>query len=136
MECLYCTGKTRVTNTRHQIRTGSVWRRRTCLECQAVFTSVETPSLEKSIVVQYARSKTKPFDRQRLFISLYESCRHRKTAVADAEGLTRTVISKLLPEVIAASLPKATITSTSLGVLKNFDTAAATYYAAFHPNSK
>jgi hypothetical protein len=68
-------------------------------------------------------------------MSVYDSLKHRKTALGDATGLTDTVISGLLPLMKDAVLNKSDIISITTEVLKRFDKAAATYYKAFHPDT-
>lgn len=132
MVCIYCSGETQVVNSRLQKKSNQVWRRRRCLTCQAVFTTTEGTTLENNLVINH-KGRVEPFSRDTLFISVYDSLKHRKTAVADATALTATVWAKLLPHITNASLDKAVITETSLEVLRRFDKAAATSYQAFHP---
>ena len=66
-------------------------------------------------------------------MSVYDSLKHRKTALEDATGLTDTVISKLLPHMKDAVLDKSLIIITTTTILKRFDKAASTHYKAFHP---
>lgn len=132
MVCIYCKQDTRVVNSRPQKRTNRVWRRRTCTVCGTTFTSVEAIDLSGSITVKDAKALT-PFQRDKLFMSVYDSLKHRKTALSDATGLTDTVVGKLLPLMKDAILDKSDIAGTATEVLKRFDKAAATYYQAFHP---
>ena len=71
--------------------------------------------------------------REKLFISIYESCRHRPTAIADAIGLTDTIIN----ECLSAQKPSGVIQRSDVlaitgRVLTRFDIVAGTYYAAYH----
>ncbi|MDL2341473.1 MAG: hypothetical protein QFB87_00115 [Patescibacteria group bacterium] len=72
------------------------------------------------------------FSRDKLFLSLYNSLQHRPTALADASGLTDTVISKLSPQVQAGIVRPAQITQLATVALHRFDTAASVHYQAFH----
>lgn len=74
-----------------------------------------------------------PFSRDKLLVSVYDSLRHRKTALSDASGLTNTIIGRLLHMVENAQLSKNDIARTAIAVLKRFDAVAATHYGAFHP---
>lgn len=132
MVCIYCKNETRVINSRPQKRTNRVWRRRTCMICGTTFTSVESVDLSGSIRVRDIKA-LQPFQRDKLLLSVYDSLKHRKTALTDATGLTDTIISKLYPLMHDAILNKADIIIISTEVLKRFDKAAATYYKAFHP---
>jgi transcriptional regulator NrdR family protein len=73
------------------------------------------------------------FNRDELFISIYESCKHRKSAPRDATALTLVVIGDLLKLIDQGSIQQANIVQAVHKVLKRFDQAAATYYAAYHP---
>lgn len=74
-----------------------------------------------------------PFSRDILLVSVYDSLRHRKTAINDAEGLTNTVLSKLYAGLSGATVERDELVRIISTVLKRFDKAAATHYLAFHP---
>lgn len=132
MVCIYCHSETQVTNSRAQKRLNHIWRRRHCKGCGATFTTLETPDLLKSVSVTTGRH-LEPFSRDKLFLSLYDSLKHRKYPVSDATGLTDTVISHLLALVIHGVLDPEDIIKATIPVLTRFDKAAATHYQAFHP---
>jgi transcriptional repressor NrdR len=132
MVCPYCNSSTSVVNSRPQKRTNSIWRRRRCDNCQAVFTSTEQIDLEKSLVIARLGS-LQPFLRDNLFISVHDSLRHRKTALRDATALTDTIIARLLPLADNGTLDRDQIVTITTVTLEHFDTAAAVQYAAFHP---
>lgn len=131
MVCIYCGGYTRVINSRHQSRSNGVWRRRRCLACKAVFSTEEAARLEAAWQV-WDSGRLKPFSRDELFLSVYDSCQHRKTALGDAEGLTETVINKLAAHVKGGTLEKTDITGVVQVALNRFDKAASVYYEARH----
>ncbi len=137
MVCIYCGSTTKVTNSRPEKRRGGVWRRRECLECGAIFTSREQADLSESLRVtnQADNKELRPFCRDQLFLDLYASCKHRPTALGDATALTRTVIDLLLPQAVDGLLTRKKILQTTHAVLSRFDTAAATLYAAYHPET-
>jgi hypothetical protein len=89
--------------------------------------------LAKSVAFIDAKGTDKPFVRETLLQSLYDSLKHRSAALTDALALTDTVISKLLPHVNQASLNRRDVVHTAHGVLQRFDRAAAVQYKAFHP---
>lgn len=134
MVCIYCGYKTRVTNSRSSRRSSNVWRRRRCLHCKALFTSRERADLGGTHVVKHSDGSLEAFSRDNLFISIYESCGHRKSALTDAEALTDTIISMLLSshELNRPSLTTKTITTLCKTTLEHFDAVAATYYAAYY----
>jgi transcriptional regulator NrdR family protein len=138
MVCIYCQGDLAVSNSRPQKSRNQTWRRRPCKACGAVFTSIEALDLSQAIIV--ARSaenenmpNLQPFDRDRLFISIYESLRHRATAASDARGLADTVIAHIIKCNDHGQVDTRTIFETAVNTLKRFDAAAATHYTAFHP---
>lgn len=132
MVCIYCSQETSVINSRPQKRANTIWRRRKCNHCQAIFTTGELVDLEKSLVV-VSDGSFKPFLRDKLFVSVYESLRHRKTALADATALTDTIISRVVPKSLSGSLDKEVLLITVVEVLDRFDKVAATHFAAYHP---
>lgn len=132
MVCIYCGGSTKVTNSRQQKRLHQVWRRRACEKCGALFTTNEIVDFSTSLVVKTGARNISPFSRDRLFASILGSVGHREASVADAGGLTATIVSKLLGAAKSAVLTREDIISTSLQVLKHFDGAAAVQYAAYH----
>jgi transcriptional repressor NrdR len=132
MVCVYCSSDTQVTNSRHQRRANSVWRRRACKNCGAVFTTHESPNLEAAARVIGKNGHLYPFMRDKLFISLYESCRHRPTALEDATALTDTVVSQILKQQGSMGvIDRDTIKSAAQQVLNRFDSVASTYYGAY-----
>ncbi len=135
MVCLYCGGKTRITNSRPQKRSLSTWRRHNCLSCRATFTTQERVDLALSVTFIGQNGKVSPFSRETLLQSLYESLKHRPHALTDAFDLTDTVINKLLPRVSHGSLKRDNLVKTAHQVLQRFDKAAAVQYRAYHPIS-
>jgi len=133
MVCIHCGSKTRVINSRSQKRLNQIWRRRQCTVCKSVFTSEESAHHGAAWAVRDRSGHIRPFSRDKLFLSLYESCRHRPSALADATGLTATVIAKLLPLVNDSLLESRVIAHAALVALNRFDGAASVQYQAFHP---
>ena len=132
MVCVHCGGKTRVSNSRAQKRLNQVWRRRVCTSCEAVFSTEEGVDYRGSWVVQGKSGAVQPFSRDKLFLSLHNSCQHRKTALKDAAGLTDTVINKLLTQIKDGTIYSSAISQTAQVALNRFDKAASTHYQAFH----
>lgn len=149
MVCIYCQSKLHVNNSRPQLTRNQTWRRRACKACGAVFTSIESIDLSQSIIVSTTADNSRhgsggitrspetlhPFERDKLYISLYESLRHRDTAASDARGLCDTVTVHIIASARDGHVAARTIARHALNTLQRFDTAAATHYAAFHPSS-
>jgi transcriptional regulator NrdR family protein len=108
-----------------------VWRRRTCDACAATVTTLEKIDLGSAIVV-IKESRHERFSRDALLVSIVDCCKHRKSPITDATGLTDTILTKLYPLIRDASIQRADIINEATKVLRNFDTAAAVQYAAFH----
>jgi transcriptional regulator NrdR family protein len=133
MVCIYCGKQTEVINTRLQKRRNSIWRRRHCRACNAVFTSIEQVAYDLSLGFEDRTSRIVPFARDRLFISLYEACGHRQHASSDATDLTDTVIRKLLDNTVHNGIVKrADLIRLASDTLRTFDAAAHTHYTAYH----
>lgn len=138
MVCLYCSQDLAVSNSRPQVSSNQTWRRRLCKACGAVFTSIESIDLSKALIVakqdkKGSKAELQPFERDRLFISIYESLRHRPGAAQDARGLCDTVVAHIIKKAGHGKIEARTIAEIALNTLRRFDQAAATHYAAFHP---
>lgn len=132
MVCIYCHGDTKVINSRLQIKRNNVWRRRKCLECGAITSTTEAVDLARSISVR-RKMKIEPFERDKLMLSVYNSLRHRKSALGDSTAITETVIAGLLKtQITHAVIDSEHIKELAIKSLSNFDKAAATSYQAFH----
>ena len=134
MVCVYCGNKTAVINSRLQKQINNVWRRRQCATCRAVFSTLEHVVYENTLAVQDSMSHIMPFQREMLFLSIYDSCKHRPNAISDATALTDTVLSKLteFKENHKGLLSRDKLVQTTSDILKQFDNAAYVHYAAFH----
>ncbi len=133
MVCVYCSSDTQVINSRHQKRKNTVWRRRKCLSCGAIFTTTEITEGTQALSVSNGRG-LEPFLRDKLFISVYDSVKHRKSALADATGLTDTIVASIYALASAAAIEQGVIAEVTYSVLERFDSVAAMHYGAFHPS--
>ena len=79
-------------------------------------------------------SHLEPFVRDKLFGSVYDSLKHRNTALSDATALTDTIVGKVIKHVNNGNIQRDTLTSVGYDVLKRFDKTAAIFYAAYHPS--
>lgn len=131
MVCIYCGSETRVTNSRHQRRANQVWRRRMCTKCHAIFSTTECIDLYKTILLR-RKTQLEPFSREKLLVSIYESLRHRKDALADATAICGTILGYLPPLIVDAIIDRDDLVAITTETLQRFDSAAATHYAAFH----
>lgn len=135
MVCIYCGQQTHITNSRPQRRQAGTWRRHHCQACGAIFTSLERADYSSSLSFQNSSaSHIVPFDRDSLFISIYEACKHRPSAAQDASALTDTVISRLLrsSQRRVGLVERAQLITLVATTLKTFDHAAHVSYLAYH----
>ncbi len=132
MVCIYCHGGTQVVNSRPQKRTNSTWRRRRCNQCGGVFTSIEVIDLGVGLAFKKSGG-IEPFSRDKLLLSVYDSLRHRKTALSDAGSLTNTILGYVYKQLADATIDRDNLVRITCSVLNRFDQAAATHYHAFHP---
>ena len=132
MVCIQCGGKTQVSNSRPQRRSNQVWRRRECLDCKTVFTTEESIQYGGIWRVLGQNGRLQAFSRDKLLLSIYRSCEHRKDALADASGLTNTIISKLSTGVSNGVVQTSVIVQVAQVALNRFDQAASVHYRAHH----
>jgi transcriptional regulator NrdR family protein len=132
MVCIHCGAETHIVNSRWQKRANQVWRRRRCLGCEAVFTTEETANYGAAWRVEAKNGSLEAFQRDKLFLSLYMACGHRKTALNDATGLADTVVAKIPAAVRTGVIKSAQIIEITQVALNRFDKAASSYYAARH----
>lgn len=132
MVCIHCHSKTQVTNSRLQKKANKTWRRRRCVSCNTVFTTLERPLYEQNWVVITPEGSSEPFSRDKLMISLYRSLKHREKALEDAASLTETIIQKLIDHAESGQLHARLVSNTCQVALNRFDKVASTHYQAFH----
>ena len=120
-------------NSRHLARSNGTWRRRLCTKCSALFTTTEDAQYETLWTIKdSADGKLQPFNRDKLLLSIYDSCRHRGDGLKSATSLTDTVINKLLKQAKNGLLDKTRLMTTTHEVLKRFDKVAGVYYKAYN----
>jgi len=132
MVCVQCGKNTQVFNSRPQKRFNKIWRRRRCVACKSVFTTVESALYDELWVVEDQNKAIKPFSRDKLFLSLHSSLSHRKTAIGDAGALTDTIIKKLATYSSNGKLKSSDIIKSTEVALNRFDKLASAHYRAHH----
>jgi len=130
MNCPHCDNDSKVTNSRAQTKSNSVWRRRECKSCQAIWTT-EEHLLAPSVFKVSRNDQILDFAPEKLTASLATALRHRKSADRDAKHLTRTIMNKLQQNQ-QQIIPITLIIDTSHIVLRNYDKLAADLYKATH----
>ena len=83
-------------------------------------------------MIQLDETTLVPFQREKLFLSIYESCRHRPQAVEEALSLTQAVISNVLEAKRGQPLTRQLLVDIVQQVLQAFDSTTATVYQAVH----
>jgi transcriptional regulator NrdR family protein len=132
MVCAYCGSSTKIVNSRHLKRINGTWRRRVCNKCQAIFTTNEVAQYDALWSIKNARGILSQFERDKLFISIYDSCKHRKAARSEASDLTNTVINALIKIADDGLIAKSDLMMITYGVLDRFDKVAAIHYQAYN----
>lgn len=132
MFCINCFHKnTSVTNSRPHKKQPSVWRRRKCNNCGALFTTIERPSLADTALVKSSSGEISAFNLGKLIVSIADAFHHTPVeGKLHALWLAQTVESTLATQV--QSLTPEDIEAVTHQVLKQFDEVAAVQYAAKH----
>jgi transcriptional repressor NrdR len=133
MVCIYCGGRTKVTNSRLQRRNNQVWRRRQCLACQSVFTTHEIVELESSLSVEQNGQST-PFLPDLLLKELMMAMQHRKDVYTASREVLGTIVRRLLTLPQKPRFITSDISQVTAAVLKRFDRQAYLRYLADHPS--
>jgi len=131
MVCIYCSGQTKVTNVRPQARLRATWRRRQCLVCGAIFTSVEQADLSLSLSVIKRNGTLEPFQPDKLFVSIHNACQPQKDSAEAARALSNTIISKLLKDSAEATIPSSAIAKTAKTVLSRYKSTIGQRYWSY-----
>lgn len=130
MVCIYCGSETKITNSRSQAKGVRTWRRHACTQCRAIITTFEDVDIALSHRIAKRSGAIEAFSESKLFVSVFRSLDHRKSAPDDARALTRTIINQLLAQ--KQSLVESTSVSSLVStILKRFDSAAAVRYQSF-----
>lgn len=132
MVCILCGATTQVFNSRPQKRLNQVWRRRRCTSCAAVFSTEESAQYSAAWMVSTRPSSLEPFSRDKLFVSIYNSCQHRASPVGDARALADTVTQKLATYAHHGVVEAKSIAQIIQVAMNRFDKAASVHYQAFH----
>ncbi len=131
MKCPYCNSPTKVTNSRSHNNDQSVWRRRQCKNCGAIWSTEESINLDTSHKVINSEKHLEPFKRDILFISITESLAHSNNRINVSTALTDTIIKYILA-LNSAFISTSEIKKISNDVLNRFDKIAASVYKAKH----
>ncbi len=133
MNCINCFHEnTSVTNSRQHKKDSSVWRRRQCKKCLAIFTTLERPSTPRDLrVLNTNHNQSHPFNLSILTISIAQAFQHspeegRNHALDLAESVAAFIVTQHKQPATDD------IAAATHDVLKRFDEIAALQYAASH----
>lgn len=135
MECIYCGNKTQVVNSRPQKADKQTWRRRTCTNCHATVTTIEQVNLADALRIEKRNGSYEPFNRDKLYLSIYNATNHLDDASTVASHLAATVLRHILKVTpLDPILPSAVLAEYVAIVLKRFNAAASVRYLSFQTN--
>lgn len=102
--------------------------------CASIFTTEERPTLDTALAVKTGQSgKLAAFNRDKLFLAIYEACRHRDDALRDAAYITEVVATQILEIQTDGTIDQQDIIRAATKALERFDRTAAVVYSAYHP---
>lgn len=133
MDCIYCGSKTRVINSRKQMKAKQVWRRRKCSACLNIFTTIEKINFSNTLLITKKSGKLEDFVKEKLLFSIYNSLGHRQDAIGDSIAITETVMTSLLKTLKTPVINRNHLIKTTSEVLKRFDKPASVHYLAYYP---
>lgn len=137
MVCLYCGKKTIVKNSRYQKGLVQTWRRRQCLNCQSILTSVESYDISSGLRVLERDGVLQPFIKEILFLSIYTSVDHLENPAETAAHLTNTVLRHLIKvKPLDPTIESNKIIQITARVLKRFNAAASIKYLSYRTQMK
>ncbi len=131
MVCINCGTKTKISNSRFNVKTVQTWRRHTCTQCRTMFTTRELIDSSVSYRVKRPDSSLQPVMRELLFVSVHESLSHRKDAPEAAAALTDTIFGKIHANK-SLIIDITWLTSKTHEILNRFDKPAAVRYKAIY----
>jgi len=132
MVCIHCGANSKVTNSRPHRRNQLIWRRRQCLNCGRIWSSYETSDPSTLIVVKSKDDQLVPFDRDKLFVSIYNSCQHRVQPIKDTSALCATIMPAVYKAQVDGVIGHQQLIHIVAQTLSRFDQAATVHYQAFH----
>jgi transcriptional regulator NrdR family protein len=128
MICTKCFhGKTQVTNSRPHKTSPSIWRRRQCLKCSHIFTTLETPDTSEAATIS-----GKPFSAPRLTVSLAGYLSHRGNEAPDDASWLVATVQQLMWAEHKKKLTSRELVDMVYPILDRFDAIAGLRYATEH----
>jgi hypothetical protein len=84
-------------------------------------------------MLRASEGSLQPFLRDKLFLSIYESCKHRTDPINDASAITMNIIARLGGFSATGEVLRKELISLATEVLGHFDSTAANVYTGLHP---
>lgn len=95
MRCPYCThDQLKVTDSRNNMESNTIRRRRECLKCGGRFTTFET--VEWQMQVKKRDGRYEDFQQDKLILGLESACRHTKISREQLALLVASIINDLM----------------------------------------
>lgn len=134
MICINCSSETKVTNSRPHKKTPSVWRRRECKACGAVFTTSETVSDNSySFRVKHPTEGLVTFSTPRLMLSIVSALSYRNSdTVADDSYWLALTVAQAIQATATDIIPLEALVVQVHETVSYFDATAGIQYGARH----
>jgi len=134
MICIICSHDTKVTNSRPHKKTPSVWRRRECKACGAVFTTSEVVADDSYVFsVKSAVGKLSVFSLPTLIFSIASSLSHRQaSSIPDDSYWLAQTVAQTIQATATDTVSSHAIAEETYVTLSNFDATAGIQYGARH----
>lgn len=134
MICIKCSADTKVANSRPHKKTPGVWRRRHCLSCGTVFTTMELVADNAySFRVRSADGDMSDFSLPRLLLSIHQALTHRShPATADEAYWLAQTVAQSIQATATDIIDDSALAEEAFATLSNFDATAGLQYGARH----
>lgn len=134
MICIKCSNETKVTNSRPHKKTPTVWRRRECKACGAVFTTSEAVADNSySFRVKSPSAGLTTFSLPRLMLSIVRALSYLDAdSVADDSYWLAQTVAQAIQATATDVVSVASLTEQVHETLSNFDATAGLQYGAHH----
>jgi len=111
MKCPYCTGhRNKVIDSRLNKGSGSIRRRRECLDCRRRFTTYERVE-EFSLLVVKKDGRREPFDRNKIVSGMLKACEKRPISVNVIEDFVSEETAIMVTTLLLVALSMTSRTS-------------------------
>lgn len=129
MNCIFCSGETKVTDKRDG--EGETRRRRECLKCRKRFTTYEKPEEIDLVIVKKDKSR-QPFSREKLRNGFMKACEKRPVSTEDMDKAINEIEGKLREKVKGREVESNVIGELVMKALKKLDKVAYIRFASVY----